>query len=118
MEQFKVPNLSRTSHPFFSLLELAQVGKFNTLFSEKKAQGLENKLGENPSLFDLCQLSLFFFSVHKKKLPERSSTPVLGTKVKQGESTWLYLNEINLSRSIPMKRSCRELSIDMVKGYI
>jgi len=43
-----------------------------------------------------------------------SPSPVLGMKVKQGESvSWLFFT-INLSTSMSIKRSRRELSIDMI----
>jgi len=43
-----------------------------------------------------------------------SSIPVLGMKVKQGKGViWLFM-KMNLSTTISMKRSRRELSIDMV----
>jgi len=41
-------------------------------------------------------------------------TPVLGMKMKQWEIVIWFFRKINLSRTISMKRSRRELSIDMV----
>jgi len=43
-----------------------------------------------------------------------SPTSVLGKKVKQGESVISLLSKINPSTTPSMKKSCQELSIDMV----
>jgi len=62
--------------------------------------------------FSWCEYKLWYLP--KKPTPLFGSpTPVLGMKVEQGESV-IWLLKKNLSTTILMRRSCRELSIYMV----